>query len=196
MSEFYLVIRHNEAFDRLHRVESSETLIGRDPSSGIRLDGELVSRRHAVLLKTESGCVVRDLSSRNGTWLNGSRILADEQLCDRCELRIGDYRLQVCSSLGRTLETIDENDDSTRSGPNGTAGQATGPGFSRLTPAQRRVYDLLLEGFIEKEVAARLKISVHTVHDHVKAIYRTLSVSTRGELISKRTADRVMESDV
>ena len=192
MSEFYLVIRLNDAFDRLYRVESSETSIGRDPSSDIRLDGELVSRRHAVLIKTESGCLVRDLSSRNGTRLNGSRILADEPLCDRCELRIGDYRIQVCSSLGRTYETIGENDDSTRSGPNGTSG----PGFSRLTPAQRRVYDLLLEGFIEKEVAARLKISVHTVHDHVKAIYRTLSVSTRGELISKRAADRITESDV
>ena len=56
---------------------------------------------------------------------------------------------------------------------------------SSLTPAQRRVYALLLEGLIEREVAVRLGISPHTVHNHVTEIYRKLAVSTRGELVSR-----------
>ena len=40
-----------------------------------------------------------------------------------------------------------------------------------------------MEGVPEKEVAARLHISQHTVHDHIKKIYGILDVHSRGELL-------------
>lgn len=57
-----------------------------------------------------------------------------------------------------------------------------------LTPAQRRVCDEFLKGHSEKEVAALLKLSLHTVHTHSKAIYKTLAVASRAELLARCAA--------
>jgi DNA-binding CsgD family transcriptional regulator len=53
---------------------------------------------------------------------------------------------------------------------------------SVLTPRQRAVLKCLLGGDSEKEAARRLGVSRFTLNDHVKAIYRRLGVSSRGEL--------------
>src|SRR5689334_17929185 len=52
--------------------------------------------------------------------------------------------------------------------------------------SERRAETLrqLLFGRSEKEVALSLGISRHTVHEHVKVIYRAYGVSTRAELMS------------
>jgi LuxR family maltose regulon positive regulatory protein len=42
----------------------------------------------------------------------------------------------------------------------------------------------LLSGDSEKQIAHKLARSPHTVHTHVKSIYRNLGVSSRGELFS------------
>lgn len=44
---------------------------------------------------------------------------------------------------------------------------------------------LLLHGEGEKQIAAKLKISPHTVHVHVKNLYKKFDVTTRGELLAK-----------
>ena len=52
-----------------------------------------------------------------------------------------------------------------------------------LTPRQRAVLALLLEGLTVPQVADRLCLSPHTAKDHVKAIYRGLGVRTRAALL-------------
>jgi DNA-binding CsgD family transcriptional regulator len=47
----------------------------------------------------------------------------------------------------------------------------------------RQTLDCLLEGDSEKQVAARLGLSRHTVHEYVKALYRRLGVASRAELM-------------
>ena len=54
-----------------------------------------------------------------------------------------------------------------------------------MTERMRNVLECLLEGNSEKEVAARLQISRHTVHTYVVLLYRHLEVHTRGELLSR-----------
>lgn len=51
-----------------------------------------------------------------------------------------------------------------------------------LTEAERRVLQDLLGGLAEKDIAARQYISPHTVHDHVKRIYRKFGVRSRAKL--------------
>lgn len=51
-----------------------------------------------------------------------------------------------------------------------------------LTPAQRRVSELLVTGATLAEIAAALSVSAETVKSHTKAIYARLDVSTRVEL--------------
>lgn len=55
--------------------------------------------------------------------------------------------------------------------------------LASLTETQQRVLLLMLEDFSEREIGQRLERSQHTVHDHVKAIYSTLRVGSRAELM-------------
>ena len=57
-------------------------------------------------------------------------------------------------------------------------------GQEKLTPRQRQVLAHLLGGDGEKQVAYRLKISVHTVHAHVRQIYRVFRVHSQNELLA------------
>ncbi len=54
---------------------------------------------------------------------------------------------------------------------------------ARLTPREVALLESLAKGLTVKEVAAVHGISHHTVGDHVKAIYKKLAVSSRGEAI-------------
>ncbi|HEX6961363.1 MAG TPA: helix-turn-helix transcriptional regulator [Lacipirellula sp.] len=56
---------------------------------------------------------------------------------------------------------------------------------SALSPREKEVLVLLLEGYARKEVAARLHLSAHTVADYLKVIYKKLGVSSRAELLAK-----------
>jgi DNA-binding NarL/FixJ family response regulator len=52
-----------------------------------------------------------------------------------------------------------------------------------LTAKERAILDALARGLSFKQVAIEQTISQHTVGDHVKAIYRKLAVSSRGEAV-------------
>jgi DNA-binding CsgD family transcriptional regulator len=57
-------------------------------------------------------------------------------------------------------------------------------GLHRLPPRLRQTLEWLLAGQSEKQIAAELRISPTTVHEHVGRIYRHFNVETRGELMS------------
>lgn len=54
-----------------------------------------------------------------------------------------------------------------------------------LSRRMKDTLQLLLAGDSEKEVAAKLGLSQHTVHIHVKNLYKRLDVCTRAELMAK-----------
>jgi DNA-binding CsgD family transcriptional regulator len=55
----------------------------------------------------------------------------------------------------------------------------------RLSPRLRQTLQRLLLGDSEKEIAAHLGVSRHTVHVYVKSLYRRFGVSSRGELLAR-----------
>ena len=59
----------------------------------------------------------------------------------------------------------------------------TQPGL--LTAREADVVQHLVDGLSEKLVAARLQMTVQTVHTHVKSIYRKLQVNSRSELLGR-----------
>jgi DNA-binding CsgD family transcriptional regulator len=59
------------------------------------------------------------------------------------------------------------------------------PKVEQLQPRLKKVMKLLLEGDSEKQVAMKLKLSPHTVHEYVKDLYSELDVSSRGELLAQ-----------
>jgi DNA-binding CsgD family transcriptional regulator len=54
-----------------------------------------------------------------------------------------------------------------------------------LTPRLRVTLGWLLRGASEKEIACHLGLSVHTVHQYVKSLYRTLGVTSRPQLMAR-----------
>ncbi|WP_370384769.1 AAA family ATPase [Catenulispora sp. GAS73] len=63
-------------------------------------------------------------------------------------------------------------------------GQRAGAG-SVLTASEQRVADLVAGGFTNREVAARLSMSVRTVESHVASVFRKLGVRSRTELAGR-----------
>ena len=59
-----------------------------------------------------------------------------------------------------------------------TAGEA-------LSPREEEVLDMLTQGYLFKEVADRLKVSVHTVNTYVRRIYEKLHVHSRAQAVAK-----------
>ena len=57
--------------------------------------------------------------------------------------------------------------------------------LSGLGPRERRVLRHLRDGDAEKEIAAKMHISRHTVHDYAKRLYRYFDAASRGELLAK-----------
>jgi pSer/pThr/pTyr-binding forkhead associated (FHA) protein len=73
------------------------TVIGRHRDCDFRVDSSRVSRRHCCIALSSDEVVVRDLSSRNGTWINGRPITAATELRHGDELGIAHlrYRLEI-----------------------------------------------------------------------------------------------------
>ena len=72
-----------------------ELVVGRHPSCDVVVTDETVSRRHLLLTFRDGGWIVRDLSSTNGTRLNGEYV-------GRCRLHPGDEL-----GLGNQLLRVD-----------------------------------------------------------------------------------------
>jgi len=68
----------------------------------------------------------------------------------------------------------------------------SGSEVDQLTPREREVLQLIARGYLYKEIAARLHISVKTVESHVSSVLRKLQLSTRHELTRWATQHRLV----
>ncbi|WP_416974721.1 LuxR C-terminal-related transcriptional regulator [Streptomyces sp. 4F14] len=75
-----------------------------------------------------------------------------------------------------------EEDGAPEPVPEDGAGAGTGAGAARLSPAERRVAWLVGVGYSNREIAAKLFVTVSTVEQHLTRIYRKLKVKHREEL--------------
>ena len=66
-----------------------ENMLGRDPSAHIRIDAVGVSRRHAMIVVGDAGATLHDLASKNGTYVDGTRLTSSLTLTDGSEFRVG-----------------------------------------------------------------------------------------------------------
>jgi pSer/pThr/pTyr-binding forkhead associated (FHA) protein len=80
-------------------LRASATPVGRDPSAGLVLDDESVSRMHARLDAGDGRLAVTDLKSRNGTFVNDRPVLQSD-LAPGDEVRFGDVAFVVGRHAG------------------------------------------------------------------------------------------------
>ena len=56
--------------------------------------------------------------------------------------------------------------------------------WSDLTPAERRVVDMICDGLTNREAAAALFVSVRTIDTHVAHIFQKLGLRSRTQLVA------------
>jgi DNA-binding CsgD family transcriptional regulator len=157
-------------------------LVGRHSTCDLVLKDSSISRFHAELTVHGDLIHLRDLNSRNGTFLDGERVQSANVRAGQ-RLNFGDVVFYVWTAGAESDEV-----DSAAETPNLShlfASLSGEPTPLPLSAAERRVFELLLLGLAEKEVATRLDISPNTVHCHVRKIYKSLDVCSRGELLAR-----------
>lgn len=70
-------------------------VIGWGPECRVRLASALISRQHCLLVVRESGAVLRDLGSANGTLVNGERFVHERRLLSGDNIELGPLAFQV-----------------------------------------------------------------------------------------------------
>jgi len=83
-----LILREEGAPLHQWAIEKPETLLGRSEECDIVFSSRAVSRRHAQIVQTDAGFVLRDLGSKNGTFVNGQEVQEDYLLRDGDEIQI------------------------------------------------------------------------------------------------------------
>jgi DNA-binding CsgD family transcriptional regulator len=158
---------------------SGKSIIGRSSKCDFVVRDDSVSRRHAEIAVTHGTIIVRDLDSRNGTFIDSQRIVT-ERLREGQRISFGMVSFLLTGGL-EFQEPDSDMETAKFGGPTGPIGF----GEADLTRAQRRVFTAILDGLSEKQIARKIDLSKPTVHNHIQAIYRILNVHSRSELFAR-----------
>lgn len=81
-------------------VAGPKFVIGRAPDCSLRARSDLISRRHAEIHVEEGTVSVRDLGSKNGTFVNAERVESPRELNNADHLKIGPLEFEVQLAVG------------------------------------------------------------------------------------------------
>src|SRR4029077_1678499 len=105
------------------------TTVGRAPTNRIVIRDDVCSRNHCEIFQTGRNWTLRDLGSRNGTVVNGHRIVTDWELDDGDVIQIGKSQLGFTRDISKPLPQF---------GPENAVVGDTAPKFSTSTPTPPR----------------------------------------------------------
>jgi pSer/pThr/pTyr-binding forkhead associated (FHA) protein len=89
-----------------HDLAGEPMVIGRSPDADLTIDDEKVSRFHCGIRFDEGRYRLKDLGSRNGTFLNGEPVQAPCPLESGDHIRVGSTLLLVEERLSKGMNTI------------------------------------------------------------------------------------------
>ncbi len=172
----FLLFRDGGDHQRIVDLDESpeELTIGRRPTNEVALPWDLgVSRIHAQLTRMgDYWTVCDDGLSRNGSFVNGSRVMGRRRLIDGDLMRFGDTVIAYC--------------DPERGESRATADQDEVPTVSSVSDAQRRVLLALCRpyknsgGFAapasNRQIADELCIGIDAVKTHMRALFYVFGV--------------------
>ena len=106
---FEFVVRSGKELGRTIVVSSGQTIsIGRLKGCDVVVDDEAASRRHCTIAAREDACVVSDLQSANGTFVNETRIVSQD-IARGDKIRIGSTVIELideaAGAAGRITNT-------------------------------------------------------------------------------------------
>jgi len=160
--------------------------IGRHHECDLVLDNDLVSRRHARLVEDGDGPVIEDLGSMNGVFVNERRIHGPTRLAHGDTIAIGTDLLKVidigsrpCMAAPTRPQPMTFERDS-----EGVEQVTTTARLDVLSERERAVFERIVLGHTQREVAEQLHVSVKTIETHRARISIKLGCKTRAELVA------------
>ncbi len=154
--------------------------LGRQADCAFVVNDLSISRVHAELTAKAGSVLVKDLDSKNGTFVNDVKISEAEVMPDQL-VKFGNALFQL---LGHEIATL----------PELSTLAIHSESVQPLSDAQQRVLACLLRGCSQKETANELGISPNTVHVHVSAIYAYCNVHSRAELLALFVSESKMRA--
>jgi hypothetical protein len=173
-------------------LEAERVAIGAAPHGDVVISwDQTVSRLHAVCERIgEAGWVVKDLSSRNGTFVNGERIWGERPLYPGDEIRVGGTRI-----LFRSDEPIPEQRTTVSPEPP-----------PAVTPRERDVLialcrpmfsgDVFTEPASIRAVARELVVTEAAVKQHLLRLYDKFDIRDQVERRRVRLANEALRRNV
>lgn len=178
-TEYSLVICGAEPPACVFPIEEGCHTIGRDENCDIYLAHLSISRRHALLVNKNGKLWLRDLTSQNGTFVNGVAVT----LCPVGEgsvIRLGLVTLELVTRLPPRRDWMADHEEPETPVVDDVSAEVLRD--VRLGPMRKRIARLALAGHTEKKIAALVDRSEHTVNEHLKELYRELKVHSRSQL--------------
>ncbi|KUI20293.1 peptide-binding protein [Mycobacterium sp. GA-1285] len=156
--------------------------LGKASTNAVSLEhDETVSRLHAVLENLGFAWSIRDLGSRNGTYLNGERITAERVLRSGDEVRLGKSRLIFWEVRDRGDGRLDEET---------VTAQAVEPP-PRLTRRELDVLVVLCRPLVSEDpfpepasvrrMAGELFVTEAAVKQHLQNLYDKFAIPAEGD---------------
>ena len=163
-------------------LEGQRVTLGKASTNAVPLEyDETVSRLHAVLENLGFAWSIRDLGSRNGTYLNGERITAERVLRSGDEVRIGKSRLLFWEVRDSGEGKLDEETM--------TAQPLELP--PRLTPRELDVLVVLCRPLVSddafpelpsvRRMAGELFVTEAAVKQHLQNLYDKFAIPAEGD---------------
>jgi pSer/pThr/pTyr-binding forkhead associated (FHA) protein len=156
--------------------------VGKSSTNVVALkDDSTVSRLHAVLENLGFAWSVRDVGSRNGTYVNGEKITAERVLRSGDELRVGKTRL--------VFWEVKEGDETTSYEATVSVAPTQLP--PRLTPRELEVLMVLCRPLVSddpfpeavsvRQMAQELFVTEAAIKQHLQNLYDKFSIPAEGE---------------
>jgi tetratricopeptide (TPR) repeat protein len=99
-----LVLDENEQIVSTYPLNRKATLVGRSRRCHVQLEDSLVSVKHLTVSVANNACVVDDLGSSNGTFVNGERLSGVRILNDGDEIMLGKTLLRFAARRTDAVE--------------------------------------------------------------------------------------------
>lgn len=93
--ELSLKVMSGRNAGQIIRVPVSKFIIGRSEDCHLRPHSDLISRHHCAILVEDDIVAVRDFNSRNGTFVNGERVVGQTALKNGDQLSVGQLTFEV-----------------------------------------------------------------------------------------------------
>lgn len=105
-----LIVASGKSAGRSISIKRNQLLIGRAEQCDVRPLSEEVSRRHCAVTVGPADVWIEDLGSRNGTYVNGTRITERTKLADGDLIRVGSLELKVSCATAAPAAGGSEDD--------------------------------------------------------------------------------------